>query len=82
MGKWEAVETDGQWRVREIEEDGNPIVVARKVRDKETARKIAAVPELLKAMEEALAIADIQIQRGRHIAFILKEGIDKAKGCV
>lgn len=51
MHKWEAVETDGKWRVREIEEDGNPIVVARFIRDEETARMIAALPQLLKALQ-------------------------------
>mgnify|MGYP003123218579 CR=1 FL=1 len=86
MGKWEAVETDGQWRVREIEEDGNPIVVARNVRDEETARRIAAVPELLKAMEEALTIADFWWEKvdpdvGRAVMQVrLRSAIEKAKG--
>tara|TARA_R100000234_G_scaffold110272_1_gene82578 strand:+ start:744 stop:1085 length:342 start_codon:yes stop_codon:yes gene_type:complete len=57
VAKWEAVESEGRWRVREIEEDGNPITVVREVRNGVTARHIAAAPDLLAALEDVVKSA-------------------------
>ena len=46
VAKWEAVKTEIDWRVREIQEDGNYRSVAICWRDEATARRIAALPRL------------------------------------
>lgn len=77
MGTWEAVETDGQWRVREIEEDGNPIMVARIVRDEATARKIAAVGQTNQFNRPILIERKIITDKLKQLKLRLKPLIDE-----